>query len=119
MIIERINESAKRLGAFEGYEILLFHRANFFEHLSGFGFDLVLSGHMHGGQLRLPGVGGMLSPKTSILSDKTLLRPKYFAGAYTYADMTMLVSRGLGNPMIVPRINNRPELISVTLHSKS
>lgn len=116
-ISERVKAAAKGLGSFEGYDILLFHRANLFEQLSGFGFNLVLSGHMHGGQIRLPGVGGLVSPKTSILSDR-MIRPKYFAGAYTYADMTMLVSRGLGNPMLVPRLFNRPELISVRLYSR-
>lgn len=117
LITEKISKAKEELGSFDGYDILLFHRANLFELLSGYGFNLVLSGHMHGGQIRLPGVGGMVSPKTSVLSDN-MLRPKYFAGAYTYADMTMLVSRGLGNPMLLPRIFNRPELISVTLHHK-
>ena len=116
-ISERVKAAAESLGSFDGYDILLFHRANLFEQLSGFGFNLVLSGHMHGGQIRLPGVGGLVSPKTSILSDR-MIRPKYFAGAYTYADMTMLVSRGLGNPMLVPRLFNRPELISVRLYGR-
>lgn len=114
-IQEKINNAVKKLGRFDGYDILLFHRANLFELLDGNGFNLVLTGHMHGGQIRFPAFGGMVSPKTSILSDN-MLRPKYFAGAYTYSDMTMLVSRGLGNPMLLPRIYNRPELISVTLH---
>ena len=116
-IQDRVKCAAKKLGKFDGYEILLFHRANLFELLDGYGFDLVLAGHMHGGQIRLPLIGGMVSPKTSILSDK-MLRPKYFAGAYSYSDMTMLVSRGLGNPMILPRIFNRPELLSITLKTK-
>lgn len=115
LITEKISRAKEELGSFDGYDILLFHRANLFELLSGSGFNLILSGHMHGGQIRLPKVGGMVSPKTSILSDN-MLRPKYFAGAYTYSDMTMLVSRGLGNPMLLPRLFNRPELISVTLH---
>ncbi len=115
-ISERVKNAASRLEHFDGYDIVLFHRANLFEHLAGFGFNLVLSGHMHGGQIRLPGVGGLVSPKTSVLSDR-MIRPKYFAGAYTYSDMTMLVSRGLGNPMLLPRLFNRPELIGVTLHS--
>lgn len=113
-IHDRVRYAAKKLGSFDGYEILLFHRANLFELLDGYGFNLVLAGHMHGGQIRLPVIGGMVSPKTSVLSDK-MLRPKYFAGAYSYSDMTMLVSRGLGNPMLIPRIFNRPELVSVTL----
>lgn len=117
LITEKIAKAKSDIGSFDGYDILLFHRANLFELLSGCGFNLVLTGHMHGGQVRLPGVGGMVSPKTSVLSDN-MLRPKYFAGAYTYSDMTMLVSRGLGNPMLLPRIFNRPELISVTLHHK-
>lgn len=116
-IYNKVKNAAQALGRYDGYEILLFHRANLFEILDGYGFNLVLAGHMHGGHVRLPGLGGMVSPKTSVLSDK-MIRPKYFAGCYNYSDMTMLVSRGLGNPMLIPRIYNRPEVILVRLHSR-
>ena len=117
-ISKHINSAIKTLGKSELYDILLFHRANLFEFLDGGGFDLVLSGHMHGGQMRLPVVGGVVSPKSSIMSDSKLFRPKYFAGAYSYSDMTMIVSRGLGNPMLLPRLFNPPEMVVITLNHK-
>ena len=117
-ISKHINNAMETLGKTELYDILLFHRANLFEFLEGGGFDLVLSGHMHGGQVRLPVIGGVASPKSSIMSDSKLFRPKYFAGAYTYSDMTMIVSRGLGNPMLLPRLFNPPEMVVVTLNHK-
>lgn len=117
-IKKHIDSAMQELGKTDLYDILLFHRANLFEFLDGGGFDLVLAGHMHGGQMRLPVVGGVASPKSSIMSDSKLFRPKYFAGAYTYSDMTMIVSRGLGNPMLIPRLFNPPEMVVITLNHK-
>lgn len=116
-LMHKLHKNLAQLGTCTGFEILLFHRANLFEHLAGHGFDLVLSGHMHGGQVRIPKVGGVASPKSSILSDRMLF-PKYFGGAYKYKNMTMLVNRGLGNPMVIPRLFNRPEIISIILKNK-
>ncbi|MDO5397303.1 MAG: metallophosphoesterase [bacterium] len=100
------------------YNILLFHRANMFDTIRGRGFDLILAGHMHGGQFRLPTGRGLVSPKSSMGSDNTLLFPKYFGGRYEHNGTTMLVNRGLGNPMVIPRLFNRPEVTLITLHCK-
>lgn len=99
------------------YNILLFHRANMFDTIKNKGFDLVLAGHMHGGQFRLPTGQGLVSPKSSMGSNSPLLFPKYFGGQYEHNGTTMLVNRGLGNPMIIPRLFNRPEATLITLHS--
>lgn len=95
------------------YNILLFHRSNMFDSIKGKGFQLVLSGHMHGGQVQLPFVGGLVSPQ----SNRTWL-PKYTDGKWEEAGTVMIVSRGLGNNVPVPRILNPPEVVVVTLRCK-
>lgn len=97
------------------YNILLFHRANMFDIIRDKGFDLILAGHMHGGQFRLPSGRGLLSPKSGLGSNAPVLLPKYFAGRFEFADTTMIVNRGLGNPMVIPRLFNRPEVTLITL----
>jgi predicted MPP superfamily phosphohydrolase len=72
------------------------------------GIDLVLSGHAHGGQVRLPFVGGLVAPNQGLF-------PKYYEGVYENGQMKMVVSRGLGNSIAPVRINNRPELVVITL----
>ena len=99
------------------YTILLFHRANLFDFLSNSGFDLVLSGHMHGGQIRIPGIGGFVSPKTNVLSGSGILFPNYICGEFNKNNTKMIVTRGIGNPSFIPRLYNRPELCSITLKS--
>ncbi len=96
-----------------GYNILLFHRANMFDIIKGNGFQLVLAGHMHGGQVQLPFIGGLVSPQ----KDRQWL-PKYTDGKYIDDGTTMIVSRGLGNNVPVPKILNPPEVVVVTLKCK-
>ena len=88
------------------------------DELAGFGFDLVLSGHMHGGHVRIPGIGGVAAPRTSWQGGDNILFPRYFGGRFENDGTTMIVNRGLGNPMIIPRVFNRPELVVITLKSK-
>lgn len=90
------------------FNILLYHRANAFPVTSTLGFDLVISGHMHGGQVRLPFVGGLVSPTQEFL-------PDYTAGMYQENGTTMIVGRGLGNAVSIPRIWNPPEIVCITL----
>lgn len=111
--------SLDNLAPYDGFDILLFHRANLLDELKNHGFDLILSGHMHGGQVRLPGIGGMVSPKTNMAErNGKMLFPHYFGGLYDAGQTKMIVSRGLGNPMIVPRVFNRPELVVIELEHK-
>lgn len=91
-----------------GYTILLSHRPELFETYVSCGVDLVLSGHAHGGQFRLPLIGGLVAPDQGFF-------PKYDAGLYTDNDTNMVVSRGIGNSIIPVRFNNRPEVVLIEL----
>ena len=94
-----------------GYTVLLSHRPELFETYVSCGIDLVLSGHAHGGQFRLPFVGGLIAPNQGLL-------PQYDAGLYTGGETNMIVSRGIGNSIIPIRFNNRPEIVVVELLSE-
>lgn len=106
--------SLKNIQQEDIYTLLLFHRANLFDFLTNSGFDLILSGHMHGGQVRIPGIGGFVSPKTNVLSGSGLLFPNYISGEFNKNNTKMIVTRGIGNPSFIPRLYNRPELCSIT-----
>ena len=93
------------------YTILLSHRPELFEVYKESKVDLVLSGHAHGGQFRLPFVGGLVAPNQGLF-------PKYDAGLYTEENTNMNVSRGIGNSILPFRFNNRPEVILIDLYSK-
>lgn len=92
-----------------GFTILLSHRPEHFNVYQNKNIDLVLSGHAHGGQFRLPFLGGVIAPNQGLF-------PKYDAGTYTENGTTMIVSRGIGNSIIPFRVNNRPEIVLVELH---
>ena len=96
----------------DNYCVLLSHRPEAFEDYVSENIDLVLSGHAHGGQFRLPIIGGIVAPNQG-------LSPKYDAGLYSENYTTMVVSRGIGNSIIPIRFNNRPEIISVELICES
>ena len=97
------NESA-------GYTILLSHRPELFDTYVDSGVDLVFSGHTHGGQFRLPFVGGLVAPNQGLF-------PEYDAGQFTRENTTMLVSRGVGNSIVRIRFNNRPEIVVAQLEN--
>ncbi len=92
------------------YTILLSHRPELFNLYKEKGIDLILSGHAHGGQFRLPFIGGLMAPGQGLF-------PRYDAGLYTEDHTNMIVSRGLGNSIFPFRFNNRPEVILVELQS--
>lgn len=112
-----LSNAADKVGNYNGYNILLFHRANLLDEFIGYGFDLILSGHMHGGHVRIPGIGGVASPRSSWQGGENILFPKYFGGVFKVEDTTMIVNRGLGNPTFIPRVFNRPEMVVITLKS--
>ena len=93
------------------YTVLLSHRPELFDIYAQNGIDLVLSGHAHGGQIRLPFIGGLAAPNQGIF-------PKYDAGLYTSGATQMIVSRGIGNSIIPLRFNNRPEVILIELEQR-
>ena len=75
------------------------------------GMDLVLSGHAHGGQIRLPFVGGIIAPHQGCF-------PKYDGGLYEKDETNMIVSRGIGNSLFPVRFNNRPEVVLIPLQAR-
>lgn len=95
-------------GQDDSYTILLSHRPELFQTYADGGIDLILSGHAHGGQFRLPLIGGLVAPNQGFF-------PKYDAGCYSENSTNMVVSRGLGNSIIPIRFNNRPEIVLVEL----
>lgn len=90
------------------YNILLTHNPLFFDAYSGYGFDLTLSGHVHGGLIRLPFIGGILSPERKFF-------PQYSAGVYEKGNSKLVVSRGLSRGTKGFRFFNRPDVVSITL----
>ena len=93
------------------FTLLMAHRPELIEQYAAYGFDLVVSGHAHGGQVRIPGlVNGLYAPNQGWF-------PEYAGGRYEVDGTTLIVSRGLStqSQMYVPRIFNRPELVMVTL----
>ncbi|MNZ38291.1 putative metallophosphoesterase [compost metagenome] len=94
------------------YTILLSHRPELFEVYVQRQIDLTFSGHAHGGQVRLPFIGGLVAPGQGFL-------PQYDAGRYEAEDSTMIVSRGLGNSIIPQRLFNRPEVVLLELSRSS
>ncbi|MBN2898418.1 MAG: metallophosphoesterase [Clostridia bacterium] len=92
----------------EQLNILLVHKPRFLETYATLNYDLVFSGHAHGGQIKLPGVGGVFSPGQGFL-------PKFAAGMIEQDDTKLIVSRGLGNSLFPFRILNNPEVVILTI----
>lgn len=92
------------------YGILLYHKSNQFDSFVNNGYGLVLSGHGHGGLIRMPFVGGIIAPEGEL--DFTL---EYSDGRYTVGNTTLISNRGMAGSHNVPRIFNRPEVVLVTL----
>lgn len=94
--------------ASEDFTILLSHRPEYFDAYCQNGFELVLSGHAHGGQFHVPFLGGLIAPGQGFF-------PEYDSGLYHEENTNLVVSRGLGNSIFPFRLNNPPELILITL----
>lgn len=92
----------------DSFTVLLSHRPELFDLYVDTGVDLVFSGHAHGGQFRLPLLGGLVAPNQGFF-------PKYDAGQFIEENTTMIVSRGVGNSIIPLRLNNPPEVVVVEL----
>ncbi len=100
----------KLAGGTKGFSILLSHHPEMITQYKKCGFDLVFAGHAHGGQIRLPFIGGLFAPGQGVF-------PKYTSGLYKEGNTSMVVSRGLGNSMFPLRVFNRPNLVVVTLRA--
>ncbi|UUX34457.1 metallophosphoesterase [Fundicoccus culcitae] len=93
----------------ESYNILLSHRPEIFEDFNDLPLDLILSGHTHGGQWRIPGlINGLFAPDQGLF-------PKYAGGEYDLGNRNLVISRGLIYQSKIPRIFNRPELVTIEL----
>lgn len=90
------------------FSVTLAHRPELMDVYSECGAPLVLSGHAHGGQIRLPGIGGLIAPGQGLF-------PKYTEGKYEENGTAMVVSRGIGNSVLPLRVNNRPQIVVVQL----
>lgn len=92
------------------YLVMCAHRPESFycwDYADTWGIDLVLSGHLHGGQVIIPGIGGLYSPLEEFF-------PTYDYGQYKLGNSDMIITRGLGsNPKVLPRFNNPPEIAVV------
>lgn len=103
-------EEAVQTAGTEYFTVLLSHRPELFETYQNYDFDLVLSGHAHGGQWRIPGLlNGLFAPNQGLF-------PEYAGGRYDGETVTMIVSRGLARESTpIPRIFNRPELVIIDI----
>ena len=95
----------------ENFKVLLSHRPELFEVYCENDIDLALSGHAHGGQIRLPLMGGIIAPHQGFF-------PEYDGGLYIKEETNLIVSRGLGNSLFPFRFNNRPEVVLIELQAR-
>lgn len=108
-IAAKASDICEQLGTKDdGYTVLVAHNPIFFKAYSDWGAELVLSGHLHGGIVRLPFIGGVVSPQVSFF-------PKYDKGMFTADKSTMIVSAGLGKHTIPIRLWNPAELVIIDL----
>ncbi len=92
----------------DAFHILLAHNPVYFSQYAAWGADLTLSGHLHGGLIRLPLIGGVITPQAKLF-------PKYDRGLYQRDGKYMVVSPGLGQHTVPIRIGNPPWLIGITI----
>lgn len=111
MLLNNVQNVAHEDSEKKEFTVVLAHEPQYFARYAGTGVDLVLSGHAHGGQFRLPFVGGIVAPDQGFL-------PEYTAGEYYMNGTEMIVSRGLGNSVIPVRLFNYPEIVCVELVGK-
>jgi len=104
-LAQKMNDAAP-----DAFKILLGHRNYWITEYPELPVDLIFCGHAHGGLIRIPGVGGLIG------TDRRLF-PDFDAGQFNNGRYTLIVSRGLGNSVSIPRIFNRPEIVCVELSS--
>ena len=105
-----VNEALSRFADNDLFTLVLSHRPETFQDYVEYEMDVIFAGHAHGGQFRIPGLGGLVAPGQGLF-------PTYTAGMYSENSTHMIVSRGLGNSVIPLRVFNSPEIVIVTLKS--
>ena len=111
---ERINAMMENIMALKEedlYTVVLSHRPEYFKLYSQYDADLILTGHAHGGQVRMPGMGGLYAPGQGWL-------PEYTEGVFAENETTMIVGRGIGNSVEIPRVFNPPEINTIVLKNE-
>lgn len=103
-----MEEVLKKWSDMDEFKILISHRPELFDLYVENSMDIIFAGHAHGGQFRMPFIGGLVAPDQGLF-------PKYTSGSYVEDNSTMYVSRGLGNSIIPVRMFNRPEIVVVNL----
>ena len=93
----------------DNFNLVLCHKPYAPELFNTINADLVLCGHAHGGQIRLPFIGGLIAPDQGLF-------PKYSEGMHNFSDTSVIINRGLGNSIFPFRLFNRPEIVVITLH---
>lgn len=108
--IEKQLQNVAKMADTKNFTVLLSHRPELAKLYQQYNFDLVLNGHAHGGQWRIPGIlNGLYAPNQGVF-------PKYAGGRYDFEHQTMIVSRGLAREStLAPRIFNRPELVIIEI----
>ena len=107
-VSDKRNKTIDSLSKAEDFTVVLSHQPQYYDSYRESSAELILSGHAHGGQARLPFLGGLYSPNQGIL-------PYYDSGIYQDGDFAMVVSRGIGNSSFPVRFNNQPEIILLQL----
>jgi len=106
---ESMEKAFRELDEIHLYKILIAHRPELIKAYKKYSFDLILSGHTHGGQVRIPFIiNGLYAPNQGFF-------PKYAGGVYTHGNTKHIISRGLSVNPLIPRIFNPPELVIVTI----
>lgn len=93
------------------FKLLLSHRSENAADYAKYGVDLVYTGHAHGGQIRIPGIGGMVNHQGQLF-------PDYLEGVVKTGETQQVISRGLGNSLFPVRVFNRPEIVVTILHNQ-
>lgn len=101
----------------DNFSILLAHEPEYFYwQLKEKNLDLILSGHTHGGVVRLPFIGGLIAPNQGIMSGHNELLPKYTKGYYSSGTANIYITGGLGNSSFIPRFYNPPEISVINVN---
>ena len=111
--MQALTRNINALTTKEEFDILISHRPSTFEITSDLQADIIFSGHAHGGQIRIPEIAenGIMAPDEGFM-------PKYTSGKFILNNTCMIVSRGMGDSVFPVRINNPPEIVTVTLKCK-
>ncbi|WP_211655198.1 metallophosphoesterase [Planococcus alpniumensis] len=108
---EFTRNSIAEAGLNDAFTLLLAHRPEQLETYASEGIDVVFSGHAHGGQIRIPGLGGLIAPGQGWF-------PSMTEGVFESGDTQLVLSRGLGNSGFPLRVFNLPEVVVVTLENE-